>query len=339
MVHKIYTVGLQITTKCNRSCMHCMGDYGPHKISAELPKSVAKNYIDQFPKHEVESLCITGGEPTLYKDLPEIIKYAAKTKERTGFPKKITMITNSSWASINDIMSGEDAIRYLVSMKLNGLDEINLSYDQFRTEQDRKIVQAIYNALAIKQSDGDEKILFNGALPKINIQEVDSIAPIGRGANLPKELWSNMHDNRRACCSLDNWAMYTLYMKNNNVRVADMFKRAPVVTVTPFSLNACSAVTEVVTMGKLGEDLDVVPERVKRLADLFVMMAAEGPVTSVKHLKKFIDIPDFEHSCQLCEYLFEKADRKEIEKLCEDGSMADVLDEIHREKLLAPGHS
>ena len=339
MEHKFEHVGIQLTTECNRSCAHCLGDYGPNKPSLSLSKENVKRYIDQLPKHEVETLWLTGGEPTLYKDLSDILNYAKGKKEETGYPRKIAMNTNSSWADIEDMLKGEDTIRYLVSLKVSGLDEIYLSYDQFRTDKDRATVNTIYNMFAVKQQEGEEQEFYKNAMPEIKIQRNERIAPVGRGANLPKELWYKNHHDKSMCCALDRWAMYTWYQRHPDKKIKDDFKVAPVATVTPLGLSACSSLPDTIVVGKLGEDLSVIPERVQKLSDLFVLMSLESPAEAIKSLRKHINIPEIEDDCQICQHLFEKVDRIELERLCEDKTIEGALDEFRLERALAFGHS
>lgn len=312
-----------------------MGDYGPHrKVNPELSKGTVKHYIDQLPKHRTEQLWITGGEPTLYRPLLDVIDYASKKREETGFPRKIGMTTNSSWADTVD-----NAIDTLIRLKASGLDDIYLSYDQFRTKKDRETVEGLHMLFASKQTSGDEQELYNHAMPKIGIQQNIKIAPIGRGANLPKELWYKNHDEKKMCCTLDKWAMYTWHLDHKDVKVPDEVKMAPVADVTPFGLSACASLPDIMTMGKLGEDLNVIPERMQKMSKLLIMMSLVTPKEAVKPLRKHIDLPELEDDCQICQHLFEKVDRKELERLCEDKTIEGTLEEFRLERALAFGHS
>lgn len=84
-----------ITEYCNFKCPYCRGlkdsIYGERKIK-ELSLEEIKQNIDHWCKNEpLENIRFSGGEPTLHKDIVEIITYA---KEK-GI-KRIAMSTNGS---------------------------------------------------------------------------------------------------------------------------------------------------------------------------------------------------------------------------------------------------
>ncbi|MFH1235131.1 MAG: radical SAM protein [Candidatus Diapherotrites archaeon] len=73
-----------LTFACNNECISCIFDLRQTKnIGTPFLKEI-KNVIDGAP--EGETLCLTGGEPTLRKDFIEIARYALEKKaERTAF--------------------------------------------------------------------------------------------------------------------------------------------------------------------------------------------------------------------------------------------------------------
>lgn len=82
MSSRIDVVKVQITRRCNLRCKKCChwklvnpGDLIPEKL---------KIIIDKFAKHGCSIINFVGGEPTLYKGLPEIIEYATKKDIKCG---------------------------------------------------------------------------------------------------------------------------------------------------------------------------------------------------------------------------------------------------------------
>ncbi|MFH1849271.1 MAG: radical SAM protein [archaeon] len=67
-------VKLQITTRCNLDCAFC---FAPERYP-DISKTGAIRIIDNIADSHVKAIRITGGEPCLREDLPEIIKYARK---------------------------------------------------------------------------------------------------------------------------------------------------------------------------------------------------------------------------------------------------------------------
>ena len=61
----------QITSKCNRSCKYC---FGPKRCN-EIDFNSIKIIIDTLYTNGVEQIGITGGEPLLHNEFPEIVDY------------------------------------------------------------------------------------------------------------------------------------------------------------------------------------------------------------------------------------------------------------------------
>ena len=95
---------LQITKNCNQNCVYCMRD----KTIKELSFEEAKEKIDHLDK-DLDQIIITGGEPTLNKDLFKIISYA-----KTKVPKVHLQTNGVNFSDFNlckeVIKSGADSI-------------------------------------------------------------------------------------------------------------------------------------------------------------------------------------------------------------------------------------
>ncbi len=70
-----YKVDLAITYKCNNDCPHCYNEADRLTLEA-MPASDWKRVIDKLHQVGVPHLIFTGGEATLYQDLPELIAHA-----------------------------------------------------------------------------------------------------------------------------------------------------------------------------------------------------------------------------------------------------------------------
>jgi radical SAM protein with 4Fe4S-binding SPASM domain len=106
---------LNITNDCNFRCVHCAFDSGIKKYD-ELSLPTIKKILTQTRRLGGERIDITGGEPTLRKDLPQIIKFGKKL----GF--RIELVTNGSLLNRTR----------LVQFKKMGLDAIAISLDGIR---------------------------------------------------------------------------------------------------------------------------------------------------------------------------------------------------------------
>jgi len=148
---------LSITDVCNFSCDYCLPD-GYQRCHNEkfLSLEEIKTLANSFSRLGIEKIRITGGEPSLRKDLPQIIH----TLKQTPGIKQIAITTN-----------GYKLTEQLPVWIDNGLDSLNVSIDSFEprsfkmiTGHDKlqEILTGIDNALA----SGFDKIKINTVLMK-----------------------------------------------------------------------------------------------------------------------------------------------------------------------------
>ena len=65
---------LELTYRCNLSCPYCY--VGEERNKKELTTDEWKKVIDKCRKNYIPQLTFTGGEPTIRKDLIELIDYS-----------------------------------------------------------------------------------------------------------------------------------------------------------------------------------------------------------------------------------------------------------------------
>jgi len=145
---RFYYLRLSITDVCNFRCQYCLPDgYECDHDRQFLTLPEIKRVAHAFAQMGTEKIRITGGEPSLRKDLPEII---AACKATEGI-KKVAITTN-----------GYKLPEHLPSWLDAGLDAINISIDsldpnQFKliTGHDKlaTILKGIDMAVASKQVD------------------------------------------------------------------------------------------------------------------------------------------------------------------------------------------
>jgi radical SAM protein with 4Fe4S-binding SPASM domain len=70
-----YKADLAITYKCNNDCPHCYNEADRLTLEA-MPVEDWKQVIDRLHQVGVPHLIFTGGEATLYRELPELVAYA-----------------------------------------------------------------------------------------------------------------------------------------------------------------------------------------------------------------------------------------------------------------------
>lgn len=110
MVSMSLTERVKIVTnlKCNIRCQFCY--YGDCLSQPNPPGEWVKSQLVFARKHGIENIDFSGGEPTLRRDLVELISYA----KELGF-SKICVITNGQ------VMSNENYTRRLIKSGLNDI--------------------------------------------------------------------------------------------------------------------------------------------------------------------------------------------------------------------------
>jgi cyclic pyranopterin phosphate synthase len=121
---RAHDLRISVTDRCNFRCTYCMPKEVYGRDFAFLPKDevltfeeivrLARSFVDQG----VEKLRITGGEPLVRRDLPDLIAMLAELRTRDGSPVDLTLTTNGS------------ALRALApALRAAGLRRVTVSLD------------------------------------------------------------------------------------------------------------------------------------------------------------------------------------------------------------------
>lgn len=115
------SLAILLSYHCNFSCAHCSVVAGPHRREVLSRELLHKAIMEAAKIPSIAVVVFTGGESTLYFDL---LVEGVKLASELGFVTRL--VTNAWWAS-----SIERTREYLVKLKEAGLQELNISYDQF----------------------------------------------------------------------------------------------------------------------------------------------------------------------------------------------------------------
>ncbi len=111
-----FLVALNLTRRCNLACAHCYLDAGARRDGepTELATDEVKDVLDGIADLSEETLVVfSGGEPTLRRDLPELISYATDLG--------LMPVLGSNGTLLND--------QLLQSLKQAGLQGAGISID------------------------------------------------------------------------------------------------------------------------------------------------------------------------------------------------------------------
>lgn len=158
---------LSITRRCNSSCKICLLKFfKKSKKKEEMSTEQIKKLITDLRKWlGPYILCIAGGEPTLRKDLWEIIKFANNQKIRTVLSTNGTLITKKDIPKI--INSGLKDIRI-------SLDSLNpKTYKKIRgINAQKKVLQTID---LLKKHTKNISVSISMVITKHNVDEIPKL--------------------------------------------------------------------------------------------------------------------------------------------------------------------
>ncbi len=118
---------ISVTDRCNFRCTYCMPEEGlkwldkAEVLSFEEIERVSRVLVERFG---INSLRLTGGEPTVRAHLPRLIAQLAALRLEDGTKPNIALTTNG--ATLRNI-AGE--------LRAAGLDRINVSLDSLRADR------------------------------------------------------------------------------------------------------------------------------------------------------------------------------------------------------------
>lgn len=112
-----YRMDIAITYQCNNDCTHCYNARA--RQFPQLPKHAWLQVIDRIWDLGIPHIVFTGGEPTLYESLPELIHYAENKGIITGINTNGRNLANSN---------------YLDQLIDAGLDHIQITIESSESE-------------------------------------------------------------------------------------------------------------------------------------------------------------------------------------------------------------
>jgi MoaA/NifB/PqqE/SkfB family radical SAM enzyme len=167
-------LNLEVTMRCNAKCGFC--DYW--KTPAEAKAEELREFADIARRFNPMMITFTGGEPTLRRDLEEIV---AAVREATSL-SYLTMITHGGMLSLERAQSLWDA----------GLDQFNISLDYLDGRHDTArgipgLTAKIMDTVPRMKAAGIGSVRFNTVIKNDNLDQllpiVQRAARMGAGVN------------------------------------------------------------------------------------------------------------------------------------------------------------
>ena len=173
---------ISVTDRCNFRCTYCMPEEGlkwldkAEVLSFEEIVRVSRVLVERFG---INSLRLTGGEPTVRAHLPRLIEQLATLRLEGGTKPNIALTTNG--ATLRNI-AGE--------LRAAGLDRINVSLDSLRADRflamtRRDELDNVLAGIAEASNAGFEIVKVNTVVERgANEDEILDMARYGRDNGL-----------------------------------------------------------------------------------------------------------------------------------------------------------
>ena len=187
---------LEVTTKCNLNCPHCVTNADLHGTS--LPQDKAISVIDEASRIGVKELVLGGGEVLLYNGFKEICEYALSRGINVSFATNGILIPEMI-DILADLRTYNGSVR--VGVSLDGYTAEMHSH--FRPKETFEIaLKAIdllqnakiaLNVLCVLNKDNITKIpQFLEFVSALNVSDIRFIplVPLGRGKNCTNDMLS-----------------------------------------------------------------------------------------------------------------------------------------------------
>ena len=113
---EIREIDLNLTNRCNLSCIHCAFSSHSH-AHEEIDFGRLCSFIDEAKDFGVQDLHLTGGEPTLFKKLPGVMKIIAEKNIESR------LITNGHILSLDKLKAYKDLGLQSIMFSIDGLEE------------------------------------------------------------------------------------------------------------------------------------------------------------------------------------------------------------------------
>jgi MoaA/NifB/PqqE/SkfB family radical SAM enzyme len=178
----LLSINLEVTKRCNARCNFC--DYWKEKPPEEL-----KDYVQVVRKLKPLSVGLTGGEPLLREDLPDLI---ASLRRNFGF-LRISLVTNGS------LLTREKGLELWEA----GLDELSISLDYLDSRHDagRGLPGLTKHIIAVapELAAAGVNLSFNLVMKSSNYREVPQIVRecAGMGVKVSVSTYNCWRTNNR----------------------------------------------------------------------------------------------------------------------------------------------
>ncbi|HOF00595.1 MAG TPA: radical SAM protein [Spirochaetota bacterium] len=179
----INVLRISLTDSCNLKCFYCYEEEKSAPTIHKIDKNKIIEIVKTAAKMGLNQIKLTGGEPLLYKEIPEVVYDIRQVKEIDD----ISMTTN-----------GVLLAEYAEILKKNGLDRVNVSLDTLDRDVYRQItgfdlIDKVFEGIDRAKKNNLTPIKINTVFLKgVNDNEIPEIKSFCKKNNLEFQLINRM---------------------------------------------------------------------------------------------------------------------------------------------------
>jgi len=178
-------VFLHLTDRCNLRCIHCYVGEGT-KAGPDPPADKIHGLIDELADMGGRSITMSGGEPLLRRDWPDIVRHAGE---------RLTVTLNTNGTLVTGSVAGQLAeVGPHIQVSLDGPDQE--THDGIRGKG--TFASALRGIRALTDAGLGENLILSMTLMKQNISKAPEMIDLAVSLGIPKIRFLPLHRQGRA---------------------------------------------------------------------------------------------------------------------------------------------
>jgi len=134
-------VTVNVTTRCNLDCVYC---YMQPRSGVDMPRAEFERVIDELSARGVFLVTLSGGEPFLHPEFPELFRYAHKRFAHVMTLTNGTALRSCHLDAIHEVLNEKGAVTIQVS-----LDAIDVRMNALTRAPSRRTLRTIRQLTSI----------------------------------------------------------------------------------------------------------------------------------------------------------------------------------------------
>lgn len=172
----IDTLFIELTTACNLNCIHCgYRKQQQHKINTEI----VYTSVSRLKKHGLQTVMLTGGEPTLHPNISEILSFCKnneiKTKVATNGTRLDVLLPAMEEDILDEIVISADAFSDVTYKSIRRSDFLKRIYESICSMN--QYCERIHLSYLIQRSNYKELLVFLEFAERLGVDSVSLLVP------------------------------------------------------------------------------------------------------------------------------------------------------------------